>query len=150
MIQTNPIQPETRDDYPAIRSLIKSCQLPYEDLNPADQRSFLVLRKKSELIGAIGIEPYRPDGLLRSLAVSKDYRDKGYGKALVERLEAVAVEQEIKTLYLLTTTAEAFFRSLDYLAIDRESAPPSIQHTAEFASICPGTAACMKKELSDT
>ena len=150
MINTNQIQPATAADYPAIRALLRSCQLPYEELDEQGQQAFLVLRKERDLIGTVGLEMHRPDGLLRSLAVSESYRGKGYGKALVDRLETVADDQEIKTLYLLTTTAEAFFYSLGYRSMDRESAPPSIQQTSEFAQVCPGTATCMKKELQNT
>lgn len=142
-----PIQPATQEDYPAIRALLQSTQLPAEDVTRESRHAFLVGREAGEIIGTIGPEQYPPYGLLRSLAVRADARGMGYGTALVNRLESVATAREIETLYLLTTTAEAFFRSRGYHGMHRDHVPPSIRQTTEFATLCPGTATCMRKEL---
>ena len=145
-----PVQPATGNDFPAIRALLQSYQLPYEDLDREDRYSFLVVREEGDIIGTIGMENYHPDGLLRSLAVREDFRGKGYGKALVKRLESLAKAQKIETLYLLTTTAAAFFQAMGYHMIERENAPHTIQQTSEFSTVCPGTATCMRKDFRIT
>lgn len=53
----------------------------------------------------------------------------------------------MRTLYLLTDTAEAFFERLGYTRVARETVPLGIQQTEEFSSLCPDDAAVMKKEL---
>jgi amino-acid N-acetyltransferase len=50
-------------------------------------------------------------------------------------------------LYLLTTTADAFFRRLGYEQTARELAPPAIKATREFSSLCPSSSIFMVKQL---
>ena len=61
--------------------------------------------------------------------------------------ERVARQRGITALYLLTTTAEAFFTRRGYDRIGREAAPPMLRQTAEFAALCPASAACLTKAL---
>jgi amino-acid N-acetyltransferase len=49
--------------------------------------------------------------------------------------------------YLLTTSAEAFFRKNVYSSAGREEAPAAIKSTREFAAICPASSAFMFKQL---
>jgi amino-acid N-acetyltransferase len=66
---------------------------------------------------------------------------------LVDALEARARTLGIRTLYLLTTTAEGFFARRGYAPADRATVPDAILATEEFRGICPSTAACMAKPL---
>lgn len=95
----------------------------------------------------VGLELHGADALLRSLVVSPDRRAQGLGRMLVEHVEAHAREHGVVTLYLLTTTAERFFLSNGYVSTPRESAPPSIRSSAEFASLCPASSAFLSKRL---
>jgi amino-acid N-acetyltransferase len=81
------------------------------------------------------------------VVVERSVRGEGIGTALCDRLEAVAREDGVGTLYLLTTTAREFFADRGYAAIDRNEAPETIRGTTEFADLCPETAACMRKRL---
>jgi len=65
----------------------------------------------------------------------------------VDKIEEYARSKKIDTLYLLTLTAENFFSARGYHKTDRKSAPPALQETTEFKSLCPQTAVCMKKHL---
>jgi mannose-6-phosphate isomerase-like protein (cupin superfamily) len=49
----------------------------------------------------------------------------------------------VRRLYLLTTTAEAYFAKRGFERCAREAAPAAIRQTREFRSLCPDTAACM-------
>ena len=93
------------------------------------------------------MEPHGTVGLLRSLAVRQDRRGSGLGSALVLEAERLAAGQRITTLYLLTTTAQQFFSHRGYAQIPREGAPPEIGATEEFRSVCPSSAAFMRKTL---
>jgi amino-acid N-acetyltransferase len=62
-------------------------------------------------------------------------------------IEAHARSEQILALYLLTTTADQFFKRLGYQKIGRDSVPAPVRKTAEFQSICPASAICLYKEL---
>jgi mannose-6-phosphate isomerase-like protein (cupin superfamily) len=53
----------------------------------------------------------------------------------------------IERLYLLTTTAERFFTRLGFQRCGRSDAPPEIQATSQFRSVCPTSAVCMARDL---
>jgi amino-acid N-acetyltransferase len=138
--------PAVAGETEAIRTLLVKAQLPNEDFSQHLQH-FLVAKKNGTLAGAVGLEIYGEVGLLRSLVVEATYRGQGVGIKLCEQVFTYAQVQGVKELYLLTTTAADFFPKLGFTAIDRHSAPPAIQATQEFASICPATAVCMVKTL---
>ncbi len=53
----------------------------------------------------------------------------------------------VRSLFLLTTTAEEFFGQRGYARVARESAPETIRSTREFADICPASSVLMVKHL---
>jgi amino-acid N-acetyltransferase len=69
------------------------------------------------------------------------------GTAAVRALEARAHDAGVETLYLLTTTAAAFFAELGYERIERESVPAPIRESAEFGELCPSSATVMRRRL---
>jgi amino-acid N-acetyltransferase len=95
----------------------------------------------------VGLEIYGGAALLRSLVVSAAARTQGLGSALVLHAKEYAAAHRLRSLYLLTTTREAYFEHRGYRLIDRSQAPPSIQSTREFASLCPSSSAFMVKRL---
>jgi N-acetylglutamate synthase-like GNAT family acetyltransferase len=99
------------------------------------------------LAGAGGLEVRGDAGLLRSLVVAEGLRGTGLGRALVEAVEAVARRRGLQELVLLTETAHEFFARLGYAAILRDEAPAAIRGSAEFRSLCPQSARCMRKKL---
>lgn len=139
----------TPSDLGAVRRLLEAAGLPTADLDERLVSRFLVAQREGRLVGAVACEPVAADcGLLRSLVVAPDFQGRGLGERLVAEIEAAAREQGIRTLYLLTETAEGFFLSLGYLRTDRKQAPPEILATSEFTRLCPAGAACMCKRLS--
>ena len=86
-------------------------------------------------------------GLILEIADATDLaaeRGLGVGRALFEAAATQASLENVRRLYLLTTTAREYFLKLGFEVMERESAPPEIRHTAEFASLCPSTAVCMR------
>lgn len=109
---------------------------------------FLVAEREGSVVGAAACEPAgQTHGLLRSLVVAPEFQGRGLGERLVAEIEAVASKQGIRTLYLLTETAEGFFHTLGYAAADRREAPQEIRATSEFTRLCPASAACLRKHL---
>ena len=141
------ITPASIHNETAIKQLLQSCELPFEDINPAHMEHFFIVQNGAQINAIIGLEVCGEFGLLRSLAVTLSLRGNGLGYRLVEHIEAYARSQQISALYLLTTSADQFFGKLDYQVISRSSAPALLQATAEFQSICPDSAICMRKQL---
>ncbi|HEX7029236.1 MAG TPA: arsenic resistance N-acetyltransferase ArsN2 [Gammaproteobacteria bacterium] len=135
-------------DLADVQALLKGAGLPFEDLAAHAMRDFIVLRKPAgELVAAGGVERYDTDGLLRSVVVSDSVRGTGLGVAITRAVENHARDQGVTTLYLLTTTAAEYFPRRGYESFDRSAVPAAIAQSAEFASLCPASAVCMKKDL---
>lgn len=129
-------------------TLLSEHGLPTGDLADLDLSSFLGCGDEDDPEGIVGLELHGADALLRSLAVRAGSQSRGCGKALVKAAEAFAREQGAESLYLLTETAETFFAKLGYERIDRAVVSESIRRTREFSSLCPDSAAVMRKALA--
>lgn len=134
------------DRLDAVESLLADAGLPTEDVQQKAD-CFRIAVVVGTTVGVGGVEPLGADGLLRSVAVSPAERGRGYGTALVAALEDGAREQGIETLYLLTTTAAAFFAGLGYERVDREAVPAHVRATTQFTALCPASATAMRTEL---
>ncbi len=131
-----------------VKQLLLEAELPTLDITPEKLKTFFACEVNGEVEGVVGLELDGPVGLLRSLVVSPRSRSKGLGSALVAYAEGVARAKGVVWLYLLTTTAERFFKRLGYEGIPREMAPPEIQRTSEFSTLCPVSSVLMVKQLS--
>ena len=136
------------DDIPHVKQLLAARALPYEDIKPAHLQHFLVVRHQTNLVGVIGLELLGSFALLRSLAVQIDFRGQKIASQLTMQAEAYARSHKVRSLYLLTTTAEGFFTKQGYHTMDRNAVPVVVRGTTEFRSICPSTAKCMVKYLT--
>lgn len=133
-------------DLEYVEALLAEADLPTADLR-SDPGRFYVARRDDDRVGVGGLEPYGSDGLLRSVVVEPSARGDGVGTGICDALEARARDGGVETLYLLTTTAAAFFADQGYREVDRDAAPTAIRETAEFAELCPASATCMRKSL---
>ncbi|MFN2646213.1 MAG: arsenic resistance N-acetyltransferase ArsN2 [Burkholderiales bacterium] len=132
----------------AVHALLREAELPTADLTSAHLEHFIGCGVGESLAGVVGVELYPPLALLRSLAVAGAERSQGLGARLVGEAERHAREHGASEIYLLTTSAERFFSRAGYERIDREAAPSAIRATREFASLCPASAALMRKPLA--
>jgi amino-acid N-acetyltransferase len=137
-----------RPPYAPVVAMLATAGLPAEDLSEGQLEHFFYAGSDGSPTGLVGLEIYGADALLRSLVVEERERGRGLGVALVRHAELYAAAQGVCSIYLLTMTAERFFHRLDYVRLDRAAAPPSIQRTSEFASLCPASSAFMVKLLS--
>ncbi len=142
-----PIRPATPTDRASIVDLLASVGLPHEDLSDGMLPHFCVLRSRGTIQGVVGLEPVGRAALLRSLAVLPSAQGSGHGTALVQAIEAHGRSHGVEVLYLLTTTAAAFFRERGYESTSRDDVPPAIAQTDEFSRLCPDSATCMQKSL---
>jgi len=131
----------------SVVALLEAEGLPASDLTEAHLQHFFFTGTDRAPSALVGLEIYGQDALLRSLVVSAVARTQGLGSALVLHAEQYAAAHQVRALYLLTITAESYFEHRGYRRIARAEAPPSIQSTREFASLCPVSSAFMFKRL---
>ena len=130
-----------------VKKLLASVQLPTVDITPGHMEHFFGAWTGSSLEGVVGAELLGSAALLRSLAVVASKRGSGLGSELLARVEQYATAKGVRSMFLLTTTAESYFRRRGYSPLLREAAPEAIQKTAEFTSICPASSVLMVKHL---
>jgi amino-acid N-acetyltransferase len=130
----------------SIIELLASEKLPVADL-PATLENFIVAKDNDEVTGVAGLEIYGDYGLLRSLAVSPSYRNKGIAKQLLNKIEALAASKSLHEIYLLTETAPEYFSQNGYHQITRADVPAQVKQSSEFSYACPQSAIVMKKTL---
>ena len=99
------------------------------------------------IVAAIGFQEFGNTGLLRSLVVAEGTRFTGLGRRLVSALEAQARKQGVSEIWLLTSGVDSYFLALGYAERDRAQVPREIRRSAEFAALCPESAAVMSKTL---
>lgn len=136
----------TPPDRGAIAALLETEGLPTADLE-AGGVVMMVAESEQRCIGCIGIQPLSRRGIIRSLAVTPERRGAGIGRALVSRAEALASCGGLDNLYLLTEGARDFWVNAGYTIVPRAEAPPEIRDSAQFRSLCPATAACLRRDL---
>jgi N-acetylglutamate synthase-like GNAT family acetyltransferase len=131
---------------PDLRRCLEETRLATEDLLGIGKRYFrLVAGGKSLAYG--GLEACGAHALLRSIVVEGKARGHGYGRTLVSGLLAEAKKLGLKDAYLLTESAAPFFAKLDFIPCARESAPPEIVASRQFAELCPASAKLMRREI---
>jgi len=136
----------SEDHVEDIITLLKTNNLPVKDLSNG-RRIFFVALSNQNTVGCVAIELYGDSGLLRSLAVELSFRERGVGHKLMVEAENWCHNNGLNILYLLTTTASAFFSKIGWESYEREAVPESIAQSPEFASVCPTTAVCMFKKI---
>ncbi|OLC28876.1 MAG: hypothetical protein AUH31_08040 [Armatimonadetes bacterium 13_1_40CM_64_14] len=123
-------------DLPSIRSLLTSVNLTVAGVGEHLEH-FLVVEDAGKIVGCAGLETYGFHALLRSVAVHPHYRNRQLATSLVTRLVDQARKDRVHAVYLLTTTAELYFRRLGFATIPREDVDSSVRQSAEFSdSIC--------------
>ena len=144
---TEPLTICARPTLSTVVALLQAQGLPVSDITDEHLENFFYIGSDGSPTGLVGLEIYGTDALLRSLAVGGNARGKGLGSGLIAHAERFAASKNVRSIYLLTTTAEAFFRRLGYERIDRSVAPPCNKRTRGFASLCPANSAFMVKSL---
>ena len=130
-----------------LRPALEAAGLPTDDLDQPG-RAFFELSDEHGPIGFVGLEGGGADRLMRSLVVLPGRKRQGHGGLLVAHAEAFARRDGVARLHLLTTTVAEFFRARGYRIADRDDAPVVMAATAQFTSLCPGSAAYLVKDLS--
>ncbi|HEX6160903.1 MAG TPA: arsenic resistance N-acetyltransferase ArsN2 [Thermoanaerobaculia bacterium] len=138
------ITPATAADLEPIKALLLSANLPTDGVED-HWKTFIVARDgEGTLVGCGGAEAYQFAALIRSIAVRPDYRSQGVGRRIVRQLLDRLASRGLREFYLLTTTAEAYFKKRGFKTIDRDEVHPQLLSSREFQGACPDTAVAMR------
>jgi amino-acid N-acetyltransferase len=110
----------------------------------------LVARDRGRVVATAAVEIYADGALLRSVAVDGPAQGRGLGRFIAEAAIDLARARHAPAVFLLTTTAEAYFPALGFERIRRDAVPASVQTSVDFTSACPSGATVMRKPLSMT
>ena len=140
-------RPATSADWGAIEAMLNDARLP---LDGARQHldSFIVGELDGAIVCAGALEHYGATALLRSVVVSATRRGGGTGGLLFNALKGIARSRGIDKLYLLTTTAAAFFARRGFTESARVEVPPALHASREFQGACPASATLMSMSLT--
>ncbi len=133
----------TPADLDPIKEMLIANELPVAGVED-HWKTFVVARDGERMVGCGGAEAYPNAALIRSVAVARDYRSSGLGRRIVRQLLDRLASRGIREFYLLTTTAEEYFRKRGFKTIDRDEVHPQLLGSREFQDACPASATCMR------
>src|ERR1700730_4759263 len=135
------IAPATSFDLEEIPRLLKDAGLTLEGINNCE--FWVAKNARNQTIGAVGLETWGNQGLLRSLVVEKTSRGKGIGRKLVLRIIKEAKKRDLQELFLITEAVKEYYQKLGFTLIDREMVQGPVLNSAEFRGACLETADVM-------
>ena len=133
-------------EYEAADALVAAAGLPLDDLDQCRATQF-VLRDGTTIIATAALEIRGEDAILRSVAVDPKRRGERLGERIVSHAIDQARSSGLRCLYLLTETAAEFFPRFGFVREPRDAAPPDIQGSIEYCSVCGSDAVAMVLEL---
>lgn len=137
------IRPASEADLAAMKALLVASGLPTAGVDD-HWKTFLVARDGDAIVACGGAEAYQFAALIRSVAVTPEYRSHGLGRKIVRQLLDRLASRGLREFYLLTTTAEEYFRKRGFKTIDRDEVHPQLLSSREFQDACPESAVCMR------
>ena len=143
MLDSLTISPATAADVDAIKQLLVANDLPTAGVDD-HWKTFVVARDGDRIVGCGGSEAYQFAALIRSVAVEPEYRKHGIGRRLVRQLLDRLASRGLREFYLLTTTAEEYFKKRGFKTIDRDEVHPQLLKSRELQDACPQSAVCMR------
>jgi amino-acid N-acetyltransferase len=123
-------------DVALVEALLAGAMLPLDGAAEAVARAGVVAREGDAIVGAAALELYGEAGLLRSVVVTADRRGTGLGRAVVAAAEALARDEGVRDLYLITETAIDWFPRLGYSPVERSVADAAVGASVEFTTVC--------------
>ena len=133
-------------DRTSVESLLVASGLPTEGVE-THFGSFFVVEDGGQIVGVAGVELYGQHALLRSVAIADSAKGTGLGRELTRRIIDAAHASGALALYLLTTTADAYFPRFGFERITRDDVPEGVRASREFQGACPASATVMRRKL---
>lgn len=144
---TPDLRPATPADLAGVLRILEAAGLP--TAGAAEHLSgFVVAEAAGVLVGVGGLEVHGRDGVLRSVVVVPDRQGDGLGRRLTARVLETARARGLRRVYLLTTTADAYFPRFGFRRVPRGEASPEVRGSVEFRDACPASATAMALDLN--
>jgi amino-acid N-acetyltransferase len=140
------MQTATARDLRQLVALLKASDLPIAGF-AAHVANTIIARESDQIVGCATVEVYGGAGLLRSVAVAPERRGEGLGQRLTAAALDLARRRGVRTVYLLTTTADGFFPKVGFAVIDRRELDPALAASEELRGACPASALAMRAFL---
>jgi N-acetylglutamate synthase-like GNAT family acetyltransferase len=140
------ITPAAASDVEEIKALLIESDLPTAGVDE-HWKTFVVARDGDRLVACGGAEAYPTAALLRSIAVSPVYQRGGLGRRIVREMIDRLASHGIREFYLLTETAEEYFKKRGFTRIERDDVNPQVLASREFQDACPKSATCMRLKM---
>ncbi|HVT02336.1 MAG TPA: arsenic resistance N-acetyltransferase ArsN2 [Thermoanaerobaculia bacterium] len=131
------------DDLDDVIGILLEAGLPIDGLSD-HIRTFVVAHEGERIVGCAGAEAYPFAALIRSVAVAEEYRRAGLGRRLVREVLDRLASHGLREFYLLTSTAEDFFRKRGFKPCDRDEVNPQLMQSTEFTNEVCASAVCMR------
>lgn len=139
-------EPARVHELASVLALLRAAELPETGVAETF-RNFVVVRDDETVVAAAGLEVLGDCGLLRSVVVDPAFRGQGLAGLLVAGVLQLASHLDLRALYLLTTSARAFFLKHGFVDCPRAEAPPAVRESWEFRTGCPESSAFLKRAL---
>ena len=142
----NGIRAATAGDLPAVMALLEASRLPLAGVE-GYVATTLVAQRSARIVGCAAVEIHGTAGLLRSVAVDETRRGEGLGHQLTQAALDLARSRGVRRVYLLTTTADAFFPRFGFRTLPRDEVDSAVRQSVEFTTACPASAVAMRADL---
>lgn len=134
----------TQTDFPKIARFLTENELPTNGVQKFIENFVIAADDSDSWIGVAGLEVYGKSGLMRSVAVDRQFRGLHHGRTLVNAVLNDAGAKGIENVYLLTDSAEGYFKRLGFEVVKREDVDEEVKESPEFTEICE-TATVMRR-----
>ncbi|WP_328774713.1 arsenic resistance N-acetyltransferase ArsN2 [Deinococcus aquaedulcis] len=136
----------TTADLPQLHTFLHRLGLPVAGLDEHLAHS-VVVDGEGGPHALAALEVHGSVGLLRSVAVAPERRGQGLAQHLVQGVIERASALGLTDLYLLTTTAAAYFPRFGFQPVPRDVAPAMLHASREVQGVCPASATLMHLAL---
>lgn len=141
------LRPAAEEDRAAVEALLRVNSLQPLDAGAQFGPQYVVAVCDGRIVGVAGVELHGDDGLLRSVAVEKEYRSLRLGTTMSENRLDWARDRGVRAMYLLTDTAAHYWNRFGFQPIGRHDAPEGIESSHEWTSGCPASSTAMRLVL---
>ncbi|NEU30416.1 hypothetical protein GN156_06425 [bacterium LRH843] len=115
-----------------IQRLVAKAGLREDGIEHHIDRFLVVKDEDDQLIGTVGLEKYKSDGLLRSLVLTSAVWTPRLSLEFLQLALSYAEEQKIKNLYLCSKGTNSLFHQLGFRNIREDDVPEKVRTSPHF------------------
>ncbi|MGC4377335.1 hypothetical protein WD019_10405 [Fictibacillus sp. Mic-4] len=124
----------TVNDTEKLLQFVDQAGLPSSGIKGWIENYLIVENEHREMIGTVGLEKVKNDGLLRSFVLKQEYSNETLFLRLIREILLYSKEKGVHTLYLLTR-APYLFEALSFEQVPTEQTPEHIENTLHYQNL---------------